>query len=45
MNIIKLKAIIDKIYNLIATKTDYDTRTDIDKEIINIINDLYIKER
>ena len=45
MNATELKAIINKIYNLIATETDYDTRTDIDKKIIDIINNLYIKER
>jgi len=45
MDTTELRTIIDKIYNLIATETDYDTRTDIDKKIINIINELYIKER
>ena len=29
------REIISKIYNLIATQTNYDNRTDIEKRIIN----------
>ena len=41
----ELREIISEIYNLIARKTNYKTRTEIDKEIIDIINRLYLKER
>ena len=39
------RKIIDKIYNLIATNTNFKNRTTIDKQIIDLINIIYLKER
>lgn len=40
------REIIDKIYNLIATTTDFITRTECEKEIVSLINkEIYLKER
>ena len=40
------KEIICKIYNIISTNTNFNNRTKIEKEIIELINtEFYIKER
>lgn len=40
------REIISKIYNLIATQTNYDNRTNTEKKIIDLINkEIYLKER
>ena len=40
------RQIILKIYNLIATQTNYDNRTNTEKRIIDLINEeIYLKER
>lgn len=40
------REIICKIYNIIATNTNFNNRTKTEKEIIKLLNtEIYIKER
>ena len=41
----ELRDIIDYIYNLITLRTKWETMSELDREIIDVINNLYLKER
>lgn len=41
----ELRDIIDYIYNLITLRTEWETRSELDREIIDVINNLYLKEK